>query len=109
VSSLQLLAAVAIALVFVFVALWQVQRSWSTRDTTNFHLVRIAAVVLYVLAAFMELNAEVTSRVYSMPFHPSMLGRIEEFAPFAALIVLLRAPFVDRGGARWVVCRALLG
>jgi len=39
----------------------------------------------------MELNAEVTSRFYNIPYQPSIANRIEEFAPFAALIVLLHA------------------
>ncbi len=79
-------------LVALSLALWRTHRTRPPNGTPILHAVRVVAVALNVVAALLQLNVEVMSRLHHTPNTPSFWIRIEEFAPFFALVVLLWSP-----------------
>ena len=78
-----------ILVVFLSLALWRAYRTRSPHGAWPFQLVRYGAVALNVVAAFLELNLEVSSRLYGLANHQSLWTRALEVAPLCALVVML--------------------
>lgn len=94
------LLAIVIFVVVLSLALWRAHRTCPLGSTPTFHAIRLGAVALNVLAGLLQLNVEITSRIYHIPIEQSLWVRAEEFAPLFALVVLLWAPRSESNASR---------